>query len=241
MRRHLTAPRPGQRLHSTWSTSTLRGRSRNRWEAHATSSDSWTALPASSARTGSGTRAHRADMEVPRAFRTDNGTEYINLAFLESCNSLQIRRELKAPYTPQQNGPVERGLSRVIKAGHAARIEVNRLFPDVHLGKFKEVRDLDGSSLWIESALWASEGFNHSATTANSGVISPYEVCFGSRPPMPVLPFCKPAYHRVPRQGKLDRQARPCYFLNFGYNHGNDYLKIMDEETGRIVHSLDVT
>ena len=43
-----------------------------------------------------------ADMRVPRAFRTDNGTEYTNSAFVEYCNSLQIRRELTAPYTPQQ-------------------------------------------------------------------------------------------------------------------------------------------
>ena len=136
---------------------------------------------------------------------------------------------------------MESGLSRPIKAGHAARTEVNRLFPDVHLERLKGVRDPDGSSLWMESVLWTSEGFNRSATTANSGRISPYEVFFGSRPPMPVLPFCKPAYHHVPRQGKLDRQARPYYFLNFGYNHGSDCLKIIDAETGRIVHSRVVT
>ena len=136
---------------------------------------------------------------------------------------------------------MENGLSRAIKAGHAARIEVNRLFLDVHLEILKGVRDPDGSSLWMGSVLWASEGFNLSATTVNSGMISAYEVFFGSRPPVRVLPFCKPAYHRVPRQGKLDRQARPCYFLNFGYNHGSDYLKIMDAETGRIVDSRDVT
>ena len=58
---------------------------------------------------------------------------------------------------------------------------------------------------------------------------------------MPTLPLCKPAYHRIPRQGKLDRQALPCYFLNFGYNHGSDCVKIMDAETGRIVHSRDAT
>ena len=74
-----------------------------------------------------------ADMGVSRAFRTDNGAEYTNSTFIDSCNSLQIRRELTAPYTPQQNGPVESGLSRAIKAGHAARIEVNKLFPNVHL------------------------------------------------------------------------------------------------------------
>ena len=182
-----------------------------------------------------------ADMGVPRAFRTDNGTEYTNSAFVEYCNGLQIRRELTAPYTPQQNGPVESGLSRAIKAGHAARIEVNRLFPDVHLEQMKGVRDPDGTSLWVESVLCASEGFNRSATTAKSGMLSPYEIFYGSRPPMPTLPFYKPAHQRIPRHGKLDRQARLCYFLNFRYNHGSDCVKIMDAETGRIVHSRDVT
>ena len=178
---------------------------------------------------------------VSWAFRTDNGTEYTNSAFVEYCNSLQIRRELTAPYPPQKNGPVESGLSRAIKAGHAARIEVNRLFPDVHLKRLKGVRDLDGTSLWVESVLWALEGFNRSATTADSGMLSPYEILYGSRPSMPSLPFGNPAYHRVSRQGKLGRQARPCYFLNFGCNHGGDCMKIMDAETGRIVHSCDVT
>ena len=182
-----------------------------------------------------------ADLGVPRAFRTDNGTEYTNSAFVEYCKSLQIRRELTAPYTPQQNGPVESGLSRAIKAGHAARIEVNRLFPDVHLEQRKGVRDPDSTSLLMESVLWALEGFNRSATTANGGMLSPHKIFYGSRPPMPTLPFCKPAYHRIPRQGKLDRQARPCYFLNFGYKHGSDCTKTMDAETGRIVHSRDVT
>ena len=182
-----------------------------------------------------------ADMRVPRAFRTDNGAEYTSSTFVEFCNSLRIRRELTAPYTPQQNGPVESGLSRVIKAGHAARIEATKLFLDVHLERLKGVRDPDRSSLWMESVFWASEGFNRSATTTNSCMLSPHEVFFRGRPPMPVLPFCKPAYHRVPWQSKMDRQARPCYFLNFGYNHESDCFKVMDAETRRIVHSHDVT
>ena len=182
-----------------------------------------------------------ADMGLPRAFRTDNGTEYTNSEFVEYCNSLQIHRELTAPYTPQQNGPVESEPSRALKDGHAARLGVNKLFPDVHLDQLKGVRDADGASLWMKSVLWASEGFNHSATAANSGMLSPHEVFFGSRPPMPILPFCKPAYHRIPRQTTMDRQARPCFFLNVGYNHGSDCFKVMDAETGRIVHSRDVT
>ena len=129
----------------------------------------------------------------------------------------------------------------MIKAGHTARIEATKLFLDVHLERLKGVRDPDRSSLWMESVFWASEGFNRSATTTNSCMLSPHEVFFRGRPPMPVLPFCKPAYHRVPWQSKMDRQARPCYFLNFGYNHESDCFKVMDAETRRIVHSHDVT
>ena len=181
------------------------------------------------------------DMEVPRASRTDNGAEYTNLTFVDYCNGLRIRCELTAPYTPQQNGPVESGLSTAIKAGHAARLEVNKLFLDVHLERLKGVRDLNGLSLWMESVLWASEVFNRSATTVNSGMLSPHEVFFRGRPPVPVLPFCKPAYHRIPRQNKIDRQARPWFLLNFGYSHGNDCFKVVDAEVGRVVHSRDVT
>ena len=153
-----------------------------------------------------------ADMGVPRAFRTDNVAKYTNSTFVDYCNGLGIHHELTPPYTPQQNGPVESGLSRAIKAGHAARLEVKKIFPDVHLEKLKEVRDSDGSSLWMESVLWASEGFNRSLTTSNSAIPFPHEVFFGGRPTMPVLPFCKPTYHRVPRRSNMDPQARRVFF-----------------------------
>ena len=61
-----------------------------------------------------------ADMEVPHAFCADNGSEYSNSMFVDFCNSLGIRREFMAPYTPQQNGPVESAISREFKARHAA-------------------------------------------------------------------------------------------------------------------------
>ena len=60
-----------------------------------------------------------ADMGVPRAFRTDNGTDYSNSMVVDFCNGLGIRREFTAPYTPQQNGPVESAISRAFEAGLA--------------------------------------------------------------------------------------------------------------------------
>ena len=60
-----------------------------------------------------------ADMGVPRAFRTDNGTEYSNSMFVDFYNGLVICREFTAPYMPQRNGPVESAMSRTFNAGHA--------------------------------------------------------------------------------------------------------------------------
>ena len=74
-----------------------------------------------------------ADMGVPRVFRRDNGAEYTNHSIVEYCNNLGIRRELTAPYTPQQNGPVRSALWRHCKAGHAARLGVSNIYPDIRL------------------------------------------------------------------------------------------------------------
>ena len=75
----------------------------------------------------------------------------------------------------------------------------------------------------------------------NDEWLSPHELSYGSRPRLPLLPFLQPAYHRMPRQRKTDPRARMCYFLNCGYNHGRDYYRLLDAETGRVAYSHDVT
>ena len=219
-----------------------------------------------------------ADMGIPRAFRTDNGTEYSNSMFVDFCNGLGIRREFTAPYTPQQNGPVESAISQAFKAGHAARLGVPQLYPDIRLEEIRGCTDVTGTSLWLESLLWAffflffsfisliadgphyhpacghkgsshlspvhalqSECYNRAATSVNDEWLSPHEIFYRSRPRLPLLPFLQPAYHRVPRQRKTDPRARMCYFLNFGYNHGRDYYRLLDAETRRVAYSRDVT
>ena len=94
-----------------------------------------------------------ADMGIPRAFRTDSGTEYLNSMFVDFCNGLGIRREFTAPYTPPQNGPVESAISRAFKAGHAARLGVPQLYPDIRLEEIRGCTDAAGTSLWLESLL----------------------------------------------------------------------------------------
>jgi len=74
-----------------------------------------------------------AEMRVPVAFRADNGTEYTNGMFVDYCNRLGIRCGFTAPRTPKQNGPFESAITRAFKTGHAARLGVPQLFPDVRL------------------------------------------------------------------------------------------------------------
>ena len=160
---------------------------------------------------------------------------------MEYCNGLGIRRELTAPRTPQQNGPVENAIARAVKAGHAARLGFPKLFPDVRLEETRGCTDPAGTSFWLESLLWASECLNRSGSSANAGWLSPHEVFYGSRPPLLLLPFFHPAFYRTPRQRKTEPRDRVCYFLNFGYNHERDCYKLLDEETGKVVYSRNVT
>ena len=43
-----------------------------------------------------------------KVFRTDRGREYLFEQFKELCDEKGIARQLKMPYTPQQNGVVKR-------------------------------------------------------------------------------------------------------------------------------------
>ena len=108
-----------------------------------------------------------ADMGVPRAFRSDNGAEYTTHSFVEYCNNLRIRRDLTAPYTPQQNDPVGSALWSAYKAGHAARLRVSNIYPDIRLEEVKGSTNAAATSVWVESLFWVSECFNRSATAAN--------------------------------------------------------------------------
>ena len=97
-----------------------------------------------------------ADMAVPRAFRTDNGTEYSNSMFVDFCHGLGSRREFTAPYTPQQNGPVESAISRAFKAGHAARLEVPQLYLDIRLEEIRGCTDAAGEGF----SDWEGRGYD---------------------------------------------------------------------------------
>lgn len=72
-------------------------------------------------------------------------------------------------------------------------------------------------------------------------VASTHEIFYGSLLPLPLLPALQPVFYRIPRQRETEPRARMFYFLNFGCNHERDYYKLLDEVTGKVVYTCDVT
>lgn len=50
-----------------------------------------------------------------KAFRSDNGREFLNKQFDEFLNKNGIKRQLSVPYTPQQNGVAERANRTIVE------------------------------------------------------------------------------------------------------------------------------
>ena len=73
--------------------------------------------------------------------------------FVDFCNDLRVRREFTAPFMPQQNGPVESGISRELKTGHVARLGVPQLYLDIRLEVIRGCTDAAGTILGLESLL----------------------------------------------------------------------------------------
>ena len=179
------------------------------------------------------------EMGRPNCFRTDNAGEFISRDFVDYCDSAGIRREYTAPGKPQQNAVVESAIWRAMKGGHAARLEIGRLFPDVDLGKIPFVGAY-GNRLWLEAALGAFDCFNGSATKTNIGWRSPHEVFFGRLPDLQVIPFFHPGMMRVDRSTKSDARAVKCFYLNNGHNHSLSTVKVIKSFTGGVCYSSDI-
>ena len=95
---------------------------------------------------------------------------------VDFCDDLRIRREFTAPFTPQQNGPVETGKPRELKTGHVARLGVLQLYPDIRLEVIQGCTDAAGMILGLESLFWASECFNTAATLMNDEWLSSHNI-----------------------------------------------------------------
>jgi len=99
-----------------------------------------------------------------KTLRTYNGTEYESNEFHDFCKEAGIKRETTKPYTPEQNGVVERNNHTIVAVVHA-------MIHDQRLPKF----------LWVEAAnttIYVQNRCPHQAL----GSKTPEEMFIGKRP-----------------------------------------------------------
>jgi hypothetical protein len=158
-----------------------------------------------------------------KVLRTDNDGELYGNEFEEFCKKCGIARHKTTPYTPQQNGVVER-MNRTLME------KTRSMLSGVGLGQ----------EFWAEAVGTACYLVNRSPSSMLYDK-TPHEVWSGKKPSLQHLRvFGCDAYVHVPKKNrsKMDNKVEKCIFI--GYKDGVKVYKIWNPETKKIVYSRDV-
>ena len=105
--------------------------------------------------------------------RSDNGGECFRRRVRNSvCRKRGIKQEFTPADSPKYNDVAERALVLISDTALTARIQAQVLCPGAPFYP----------SLWAEAVSWACNAPIHTATKANAGNKSPYEMWYGSPP-----------------------------------------------------------
>jgi hypothetical protein len=151
------------------------------------------------------------------------GGEFTVSQFWEYCAELGIRRELTAPYTPQQNGVVERRNQTVMVAARC-------------MMKAKKLP----SMFWGEAVSYAVYVLNKTLLKS-TGNKTPYEWWTGSKPTVSHLRVFGCIAHvkdAKPNLKKLEDRSQPMIFV--GYEPGSAAYRCYNPSTKRVHISRDV-
>jgi transposase InsO family protein len=167
----------------------------------------------------------RAEAKVGRkmgTLRTDHGGEFTGRSFVEHCSRHGVQRHLTAPYTPEQNGVVERRNQSMLGMAHSMLKAMSML-----------------SWFWREVVITVVFILNRSPTQS-VGVMTPYEVWHGVKPS--VSYFHTFAYVAHVKQGskhlgKLEDRNTMMVFI--GYELGSKAWRFYNPVTRRVHVSRD--
>ena len=157
-----------------------------------------------------------------KVLRSDNGGEYESREFTEYCQSHGIKRETTIPYTPQQNGVVER-MNRTLLEAVRSMLH--------HAGL--------PLRFWAEAVSTAAYLRNQSPTVQLKDR-TPYECIHKRKPEIGHLKvFGCNSYVQVPEQkrSKLDKKAIKCIFV--GYSQKSKGYKFYNPDTHKMLLSRD--
>lgn len=142
--------------------------------------------------------------KVIKAFRTDNGREFVNQKFKYMLSNFGILHQRSCVYTPQQNGVVERKHRTLLNTARAL------MFQSYLAGFYLKYSILNAS--WMINRL-PSRILDWKA---------PYVVMFGAAPNMSMLrPFGCLAFavDVTPKISKFDPRSNKCVFLGYDLIH----------------------
>jgi hypothetical protein len=167
--------------------------------------------------------AERKTGKLLGALRTDCGGEFSAADFNEYCAQLGVKHERSAPYTPQQNGVVERR-NQIVMAAARCMLKAKHL-PGI---------------FWGEAVNCAVHILNRTICKGSNGK-TPYELWTGKAPAVHHLrTFGCIAHVKVttPNLKKLSDRSKKMIFV--GYEPGSAAYRCYDPTTKRVHVTRDV-
>jgi hypothetical protein len=157
-----------------------------------------------------------------RVLRTDNGGEFTAAEFASYCADEGVQRHYFAPYSPQQNGVIERRNQTIV--GMAQALLKQRGMPAVFLGEV------------VVTVVYI---LNRSPTKALNGKTS-YESWHGRKPTVSHLRVfgCLAFGKEFGHISKLDDRSTLGVFI--GYAEGSKAYRILDPWTQHVRTTRDV-
>ena len=168
-------------------------------------------------------KAENVTGERIKTLRSNRGEEFIAGTFSEVCERAGIQRHFTAPYSPQQNGVVERKNRTVMEMARSLLKSMN----------------VPGK-LWGEAVRHSVYLLNRLPTKAMSEK-TPFEVWWGRKPNLGYLKvFGCTAHVRTagPHLKKLEDRSRPMVYL--GVDEGCKAHRLLDVINNKIVVSRDI-
>ena len=159
-----------------------------------------------------------------KCLRTDRGGEYLSNAFSSHLGQSGVRRNLTAPYTPQQNGVAERMNRTLIEL-------VRSMLSHKNMGK----------EFWAEALATAVFVRNRVTSRALPSDKTPHHMWHGCSPNLAFLRvFGSRCWYKLPNAlvKKLDNRSEEAIMI--GYAQESKAYKLWDQTKSRIVVSRDV-